>query len=383
MKIALNAQLISTAHGYRSAGVSGYSLNLLRALGALRGEGATAHDFTAFVNDPALDVPGVGLQRTRLPLHRPPARILWEQTILPRRAAGMDLLHGLVNVLPLASPVPGVVTVHDLAFVRAAQTLPPFKRWYLANLCRASAQSAAAVIAVSTQTADDLLRFFDVPAGKITVVPNGVGPEFSPAPPPQGFCARHNLPERFFLFVGTLEPRKNLPRIVRAYAAWRSRTTPQNRDIQLVIVGGIGWYYAQIFAEVRALQLEEWVTFAGYAPAQELPDWYRAAFAFVYPSLFEGFGLPILEAMASGLPVITSTAPSLAEVAGDAALCVEPEDVDALSAALHLITDQPALRDELRARGLQRAAGYSWQRCARETIAVYESVASPQSSPQP
>ncbi len=377
MHIALDAQLIHTGASFRSAGVSAYSLNLLRALGAARLEGTTEHSFAAYVNADDLRIPGVSLQRSRLPLDHPIARIGWEQAYFPLALGGADLVHGLVNVLPLAACVPGVVTVHDLAFLRTPQALARAKRTYLAALCRASVARAVQVIAVSTQTADDLMALFGTPARKITVVPNGVGPEFAPATATASarFRAARALPDRFILFVGTLEPRKNLEALVRAYAAWRAQARDEDRDVKLLLAGGKGWFYEQIFAQVRALGLEEAVLFTGFVPAAELPSLYAAALGFVYPSLLEGFGLPVLEAMACGAPVITSRAPSLLEVAGDAALCVEATDEAALAHALALLVTQPALRAELSARGRARAAHYSWRRTATETVCVYEEVA--------
>lgn len=374
--IALDAQLLSTTHGYRSAGVSTYSLHLLRALGVLRGEGVTVLTFRAYVNDPNVQIDGVDIIRSRLPLERPLPRIMWEQAALPRLARETALVHGLVNVLPLAATVPGVVTVHDLAFLRAPESMPGWRRTYLTALCRASVARARRVIAVSTQTADDLMRHFGTPAGKIAVVPNGVDAAFMPADPARAaaFRAARGLPERFVLFVGTLEPRKNLDGLLRAWARWRAQAPSDFADVRLVIAGGKGWFCDTIFAQARALRLEGQVLFPGFLPAEELPDWYRAALGFVYPSRFEGFGLPVLEAMACGTPVLTSTAPSLLEVAGGAALTAPPDDEAALADALRLLIEQESLRAELSRRGLARAALYSWRRTALETLAVYDSV---------
>lgn len=383
MKIALDAQLASAGADYRSAGVSGYSAALLRELGALRAAGATRHQFVAFVNHPDIDAPGVKLVRSRLPLGKPPLRIAWEQAALPMQLArrGFDLVHGLVNVLPLASTtrpsglfsLPGVVTVHDLSFVRMPEVLPRVKRAYLTALCRASTSQARRVIAVSRQTADDLIAAFGLASARIDVVPNGVSDHFAPAPGEDlaAFRRARRLPDRFLLYVGTLEPRKNLERLVRAYGRWRT-ANPADDDVALVLAGAQGWFFETIFQTVRELGLQDQVLFPGFVPAAELPSWYRAALGFVYPSRFEGFGLPVLEAMASGTPVITSRAPALLEVAGDAALTVAADDEAGLADCINLLVDQSALRAELARRGLARAASYSWARTARETVQVYE-----------
>ena len=377
MHIVVNAQLISDQHSYRSAGMSNYSRHLLAALGPLAAERNLR--LTALTNKPELALPGVDMRATKLPLHRPSARIAWEQLVLPGtlRRMGADMVHGLVNVLPLATEIPGVVTVHDLSFLHLPQVLPPAKRIYLSALCRMSARKAAAVIAVSRQTADDVVRCFGVPAHKVIVAHNGVDARFSPASAErvEAFRRRKHLPERFFLFLGTLEPRKNLTTLLVAFARWRRAAGSEHTDFKLVIAGGKGWYYDTIFTQVGELGLRDSVIFPGYVPDEELPDWYRAATAFVFPSVFEGFGLPVLEALASGTPVLCSELSALREIAGGgtqpAAILVPPEDIDAWVAGMALLAGQPALREELRRRGLARAGGFSWQSAARHTLNAY------------
>jgi len=373
MRIAINAQLLNTTESYRGAGVSNYSQNLLTALGAQPG----GHDFTAFLNDPNFSATGMNLRRSDPLLANPLARIAWEQAALPRALKQMDagLVHGLVNVLPLATSVPGVVTVHDLSFVRMPEKLPPAKRFYLTRLCAASVAKAHRVIAVSRQTADDLMACFGVDARKIEVVYNGVAPHFRPGAAGEAHEFRRpvGMPERFLLYLGTLEPRKNLARLVDGYARWRE-SDPNGREVALVLAGGKGWYYDEIFQRVRERGLEEAVYFPGFIPAAELPHWYRAAEAFVYPSLFEGFGLPVAEAMACGTLVLCSDAASLVEVAGDAALTFPAEDTDGLVQALHTLFADANLRRELAQRGIERSRCFTWERAALETIAVYNAL---------
>lgn len=383
-QIVLNAQLLSGAASYRSAGVSHYSRSLLTALGELAAEGATPHRFTALTHTPEFQTAGVRCVVSALPLERPPLRIAWEQSVLPRELQRLDadLVHGLVNVLPLATRVPGVVTVHDLSFLRLPEKFPAAKRFYLTASAAASARRAARIIAVSGQTAGDLARFFRISPGKITVIYNGVDGRFTPgrAEDAAAFRQRKELPARYLLFVGTLEPRKNLETLITAYATWRARTLTgeqamrADEDVHLVLAGARGWFYDEIFRRVAQAGLEAQVHFAGYLPSDELPEWYRAAEACVYPSLFEGFGLPVLEAMACGTPVLCSAAPGVAEAAGDAALAVPPTEIEAWVAGLALMTGQPELRDELRRRGLARAAGLSWRRTAEATLEVYKGI---------
>ena len=378
MHICLNAQLISSQSGYRGAGVNNYGRQLLAALGQAALAGKTTHRFTAFVHTPDLAIPGVELVMGSPLLERPAARIAWEQTALPLALAQRqaDAIHGLVNVLPLGSRTPGVVTVHDLSFVRTPQLLPPLKRAYLARLAAASVARARAVIAVSHQTADDVLRCFGAPAAKVHVIYNGVAANFTPANAEASsrFRQAKGLPDRYFLYLGTLEPRKNLEVLVRAFGAWRAEAGPEQAAVKLVLAGGKGWYYETIFAQVAALGLLDAVLFPGFIPPADLPAWYRAAELFVYPSVLEGFGLPVLEAMACGVPVVCSQAESLLEVAGDAAATFPAGDVAALTAALRSLSANPAQREYLRARGLAQAARFSWEQAAAQTMGVYDAV---------
>lgn len=369
--IGINAQLLNTAESYRGAGVSNYSQQLLRALG----EADSGHRLRAFLGDPRFQAPGVELSRTRWPTHQPLARILWEQSVLPLalRRAGAHLIHGLVNVLPLASSLPGVVTVHDLSFVRLPQTFPPFKRRYLTWLCRASVARAKRILAVSQQTADDLVRHFHVQPDRIDVVYNGVAPEFRPAPQNgAAFRQAHGLPDRFLLYLGTLEPRKNLATLVRAFGLWRQQAPAGDQEVVLALAGGKGWYYEEIFRLVEELGLTKWVRFPGFVPNGDLPDWYRAATLFIYPSLLEGFGLPVVEAMACGTPVLCSRADSLLEVAGDAALSVDATDPHALAQGIGRVLGDPSLARSMSQAGLAQASRFSWPRTARQTLTVYE-----------
>ncbi|MBX3011067.1 MAG: glycosyltransferase family 4 protein [Caldilineaceae bacterium] len=378
MQIALNAQLLNTSQSYRGAGVSVYCQQLLAQLGQIATAATADLQLTAFVNGPRRPLPGVIQQSSRWPLHQPLVRILWEQTVFPwsLQQQPPDWVHGLVNVLPLATAAPGIVTVHDLSFLRLPEKFRGAKRWYLSQLCRASVAKARHVIAVSRQTADDLQHFWQVDAQKISVIYNGVSEEFTPAPASAvaAFRQRRALPARFFLFLGTLEPRKNLPLLIRAFAQWRAQTTPENRAVALVIAGAKGWFYEQIFALVTELQLQEVVLFSGYVPVEELPDWYRAAELFLYPSLFEGFGLPVLEAMACGVPVICSDTGSLVEVAGESALIFPAQDEGALVHCLHQFTGDATLRADLRRAGLTRAQQFSWQRTAQQTVELYRTL---------
>lgn len=371
MNVAINAQLLNTGATYRSSGVSKYSENLLRYMD----RADSAHiQLCAFTNAREFDLQNIALQRTTLPLHKPAARIAWEQIVLPRllHKQRADLVHGLVNVLPLSTRVPGVVTIHDLSFLRMPEVLPRAKAAYLARLCRASVAKANHVIAVSQQTADDVMHFFDIPAAKIDVIYNGVGDQFVPAAEPvAAFRSEHNLPEQFILYLGTLEPRKNLEVLIEGYAMWRARPDA-DPAVKLVLAGAKGWFYEQIFDRVRRLGLEEEVSFSGYIPDADLPNWYRAALCFVYPSLFEGFGMPVAEAMACGTPVLVSRAGSLLEVVGDAGVVFETEQADDLADKLGTLLADSQVRAKVGKCCLERSARFTWSRAAVETLAIYK-----------
>ena len=369
--VGLNAQLLSGSAGYRSAGIHGYIAQLLRWLpvadAGLR--------YTAFANRAAAALIGaLPVRSTRWPTARPGVRLVWEQLFQPlaARQAGCDLLHGLAFVSPLAQPCPTVVTVHDLSFTLFPDLFRGANAAYLRLFTRLSCRRAARIIADSENTRADVIRLYGVPGQRVKAISLGVDVQFHPRPLDEvaEFRRAHCLPDRFILFVGTLEPRKNLIQLIEAFSNIKYQTS----DLKLVLVGGKGWYYGPVLAAVERLNLQERVILAGYVPASELPLWYAAADVFAFPSRYEGFGLPVLEAMACGTPVVTSTASSLPEVAGDAALTVSPDDVDALTDALRRALTDTAWREEARAKGIARAATFTWESTARHTAAVYRHV---------
>jgi glycosyltransferase involved in cell wall biosynthesis len=377
-RIGIAAQLLSFAGSYRQAGVSRYIAELLRDFATA--DPAAGQTYTAFVGPepvpPAfLPAPGGALRfvHSRLPTGRPPVRIAWEQVLGPVAAARarLDLLHGPVNALPLAAPCRGVATIHDLAFLAHPEALGAGRRRYLTAITALSARRATKIIAVSAFTRDEIVARLGVSAEKVAVVHNAVDAAFAPLPADEiaRFRAEQGLPEHFILCVGTLEPRKNLTGLLDAFA----RLAPHT-DADLVIVGGQGWLYDDALARVATLGLTGRVRFAGFVPDEELPRWYNAASVFAYPSLYEGFGLPPLEALACGVPTVTSAGTAMAEVVGDAALLADPRDPVALAASLGRALDDMALRAALREAGPRRAAVFTWARTAAATRAVYDEV---------
>jgi glycosyltransferase involved in cell wall biosynthesis len=375
-RVGLDAHLLSLTQTYRAAGINGYIYELLNRLPALS-QDEPALELVAYLHEAAFRPP-VGLQvvRSRWDTSNPWRRILWEQTALVRHSRSLDLLHAMAFAVPLAAACPTVVTVHDLSFIRFPDAFRPLNRMYLTALTRVSVKRAQRVIVGAESTRRDVIELCSAQPERVVIVPYGVTGAFSPAPPDAvaAFRQRKGLPERFILFLGTLEPRKNIGRLIEAYATLRARRANGTETPKLVIAGAKGWHYERLFTRVTELGLTEDILFAGYVAAEDLPWWYRAASLFVFPSLFEGFGLPVLEAMACGTPTITSNVSSLPEVAGDAAILVDPYDQEGLASAMERVLNQPDLARELSVAGVRQAQQFPWSRTAAETAAVYRMV---------
>ena len=366
--IGLNAHLLSLSRNYRGAGINSYIYHLLSNLGQID----SGYRYTVFLSDRRFVDEQLRLHRTRWPTHRPVIRILWEQLIQPiaLRHQGVDLLHAMAFAGPLVTPCPFVVTIYDLSFYRYPEAFRPWNRLYLSIFTALSARRARRVIAISESTRRDVVRMLGVPHDRVDVAYCGVDEIFRPLPAAEvtTFRQERALPDHFILYLGTLEPRKNIQKLIQAYGQWR---TMEPGIPKLVAAGGKGWYYDQIFAEVESLGLTGEVIFPGYVMQQELPWWYNAADLFVYPSRYEGFGLPVLEAMASGTPVVTTHVASLPEVAGDAALLVSPDEEGQLIEAMRRALSDESLRQEMINKGLAHAADFTWARTAQQTVDIY------------
>jgi glycosyltransferase involved in cell wall biosynthesis len=365
----VSAYLLHSGADYRAAGVSLYTYNLLVHLPMA----GPKHEYVAFQGKDGIPVSGTRTVVSSIPTSSPVARILWEQTGLAFEATrmGVDVVHGTVNVVPIAFRGTTVVTVHDLSFLRLPAQIPPMKARYLKTAVALSTRRATHVIAVSQNTRQDLVELLKLPERRITVVYSGASSAFRPMPESEREAFRQ---ARFggrpmILHVGTLQPRKNIDVLIRAFAALRRRAGIPH---VLALVGARGWMYEDLFALVRRESVAEHVYFVDFVPSEHLPLWYNSADLFAYPSAYEGFGLPVLEAMACGVPVVTSASSSLAELAGDAAITVPPGSQEALELALMRVLGDESLRAELRGKGLRRAAEFSWNRTALDTLAVYE-----------
>ncbi|GAP62966.1 hypothetical protein ARMA_1389 [Ardenticatena maritima] len=313
---------------------------------------------------------------------RPPVQVLrapfamnktaWMQFCLPWQLAraGVRVCHFTNNVAPLACPVPMIVTVHDASLWLFPEYHYPRRLFAMRPLIPAVARRARVVVTVSHQARRDLIRVLGLPPEKVLVVYEAPLPFFRPLPREAvaHVRARYRLPERFVLYVGTLEPRKNLARLVRAVA----RLNQEGHTCGLVLVGPRGWKDEGIFEAVLEARRTTDVRVLGYIPMEDVRALYNLATVFAFPSLYEGFGLPVLEAMACGAPVVTSRGGALEEVAGDAALLVDPTDEEALAGALAAVLEDEATAQALRAAGLTHAATFDWRRSAQQMVQVYQ-----------
>jgi glycosyltransferase involved in cell wall biosynthesis len=317
-----------------------------------------------------------GHVRVAVPAARLP-RMAWMQMVAPRtlRELHADVAHFTNGMVPIASSVPSVVTIHDMSLTMYP-AYHPLRRVLLNRpLVDIAARRATAVITVSESARRDIVRIYALDPSRVHVVHEAAAPAFRPV------CdlaelnrvrRRYGLGDRVILYVGTIEPRKNLPRLIDAFAV---RRRAGDLTHQLVCVGRYGWRSRGIGARIEHARVADAIAFTGYVPFGDLPALYNLAEMFVFPSLHEGFGLPVVEAMACGVPVIAGTTSSLPEVGGGAVEHVDPQDEDALGEAMVRLARSRERRDALATLGLRRARTFSWDRAARETLDVYRQVA--------
>ena len=365
-----------TSAATQGAGIGRYTRELLRAVLAQ----PTHNRYSLFYASPRR-IDAAGLQSPTSNLHRLPFHDKWlmrgwQRLRLPIPVelivGKVDVFHSPDFTLPPTLPgVPTLLTVHDLSFIRDPDSAWPSLRAFLNRAVPRSVQRASHVLADSVATKNDLIELFGTPADKITVLYSGVESRFNPIGDPGEIarvCAKYQLPRPFILSVGTLQPRKNYGRLIEAFGQLASG------DWHLVITGGKGWLYESIFEQVKRSGLEGRVHFPGFVDDADLPALYSAADLFAYVSLYEGFGLPLLEAMACGTPVIGSNTSSLPEVIGDVGVQVDPRNVDDITRALRQMIDQPELRERSIGLGLERARLFTWEKAAQELLAIYDRI---------
>ena len=381
MRIGINAQLLSLSRNYRNGGVSRYIYYLITELARNPGK----HEYIIFVNGDEVirhleGLVGKQAQITYVsaswPESQPALRVVWEQLTLPRLVAryNIDVLHAAVNVLPewLPSSCATVVTLHDLAFLRFPHVLTRSKRVYHRTFTVRSLQRATRLIAVSESTRQDAHGLLHIPLEHIQVVYPCISARFSNVVKEEivdQIKEKYKLSEGFLLYLGTLEPRKNITTLLTAYAQLRQTYGIRQK---LVVAGSKGWMYESIFAQTQQLGLTSEVLFPGFVSDEEQAAWYHAASVFVYPSLYEGFGIPVAEALACGTPVVTSDISSLPEAGAGVALCVNPHDEHALAEALFRAITDSTIRDTARASATRVAQQFSVQHMAEHTIEAYE-----------
>jgi glycosyltransferase involved in cell wall biosynthesis len=372
MLIGIDASRATIA---RRTGTETYSRNLIRALIDLGSE----HRFRLYTNGPGevLGATAANVEIRSIPFPR-----LWTHIRLSTEMLmhPPDVLFVPAHVLPLIHPRRSVVTVHDLGYLHYPEAHRAVDQRYLDWSTRWNGRQATAVLADSQVTKDDLVRAYGIDPGRVHVVYLGRDEAFGPVREDAQLAhvrEHYGIAGRYFLYVGTLQPRKNLARVIDAFAllAGDPALAPTLSDMQLVLAGKRGWLYDDLFAQVTRLGLANRVIFPGYIDEADLPALLSGAMALVFPSLYEGFGIPVLEAGACGVPVITSNTSSLPEVAGDAALLVDPHDVDAIADAMARIATDAELRAELERRGQENVKRFSWEKCARATLAVLEEAA--------
>ncbi len=368
-----------TAAVCQGGGIGRYVRELLRALAVLDSENQYRL-FFASKNDDTHRLPllPANFQVRRLPFHDIWLARVWQRLRAP---LPVELITGRLDVYhspdfalpPTLGQTPTLLTVHDLSFARDPCSAAPGLRGYLDVVVPRSVRRATHVLADSQSTKDDLMALYQTPEEKITVLYAGVTACFRPVTDPGELAevrGRYGMGERpYVLSIGTLQPRKNHGRLIEAFDR-----TLHDSEYNLVLAGGEGWLYDEVRAQVAKRGLQDRVLFPGFVAEEHLPALYSAAAIMVFPSLYEGFGLPVLEAMACGVPVLASNAPCLPEVAGDAALMVDPRDVSAMAIAIEELINQPELRDALREKGLARAAQFRWKNSAAELLRVYHTI---------
>ncbi|HTH23505.1 MAG TPA: glycosyltransferase family 1 protein [Vicinamibacterales bacterium] len=308
--------------------------------------------------------------------HRFPIRIGWMQLRAQRALEALrpDVAHFTNGMIPIGSPVATVVTVHDMS-LRLYPNCHPVRRLLLNRpLMHVAIRQASSIVTVSNSARRDLLRLHGVAPDRVAVVHEAASPAFRPIADREwleNVRARYALPRQFMLYVGTIEPRKNLSRLMSAFADARKAGIPHH----LVCVGPYGWSSRNLAGHIERLGIQDVVHFTGYVPFEHLPAIYNLGEFFAFPSLYEGFGLPVVEAMACGIPVLTSTTSSLGEIAGDAAETIDPADTDAIADAIVRLASDQDLRRDRAERGLRRARSFSWAQTARDMLAVYHRAA--------
>jgi len=368
-----------TAAVNQTAGIGRFVRSLVRAVAAIDHDNEYVLVHAAPNPGRVVDAPIADNVSTRqLRLRERYLNVIWHRLHAPIPvdlfAGPLDVFHSPDYVLPPVRRGVRLITVHDLAFLVQPECADERLREFLEQAVPKSAGEADYIITDSENTRNDVICLLDAAPERVFVVPGGVDPSFRPASAQEVAAVRaeYELARPYLLAIGVIEPRKNFPRLIDAYARFRVRTGLQH---QLVIAGGKGWLSEATYDQAERSAFQSDIRFTGYVPERYLAALYTGAEVFAYPSLYEGFGLPVLEAMACGTPVVCANTSSLPEFAGDAALLVPPEDLDAMADALEQACVDTDVREDLRTRGAKRAASFPWERSAAKLVEIYEQVA--------
>jgi glycosyltransferase involved in cell wall biosynthesis len=371
LRIAIDAHAV----GAKLGGNESYAVNLIEALAQID----SANHYTIYITTAEARERFQGRWpnfkvRATLP-HTPLIRIPLTLSAELRKNP-VDVLHVQFTAPPFC-PCPVVVSIHDLSFEHLPQTFKRRSRTQLRLTVRHSARRAARIISLSEHGRRDIIETYGITAERVSAIPLAAPAHFAPVHDNRELQrVRHNygIDGDYILTVGSIQPRKNLARLVQAYASLRGNKSADKLP-KLVLVGKSGWLYDETLRALKETGVADTVVLTGYVPQEDLPALYSGALCFVYPSYFEGFGLPPLEAMKCGAPVIVGNKTSLPEVVGDAALTVDPFDVEAIASAMQRVIESPALREELSIKGQARAETFDWRETARKTLAIYQEVA--------
>jgi len=370
MRVAIDARKL---HDF---GIGTYIRNLLRHLARID------HDteYVLLCGEADLGVAAQLGPNFRSVLEPSPNYSIREQIHVPwvLRRERPDLYHAPHYVLPAAINCNSVVTIHDCIHLIFPQYLPNRMAYaYARAQMWTAAHRSDCILTVSDASKRDILHLFNIPPEKIVVVYNAIDAHFSVTPPPDAVSRvreRYQLDQRFVLYVGNIKPHKNLVRLIEAFSELR---TGDLEDVKLLIIGDEISKLPALRHAVHRHKLHKHVRFLGYVPDDQLAVLYRLAAVFVFPSLYEGFGLPPLEAMASGTPVVVSNVSSLPEVVGDAAVLVDPHDIDSIVDGLRCVLTNPTRADDMRRKGLERSREFSWERSVARTLEVYKRIGAP------
>jgi glycosyltransferase involved in cell wall biosynthesis len=355
-------------------GIGEYAFQLLTYFEKISLENTQIKFCIYLKHQPSSDLPSVR-EGWRYEIIKPEK--LWTQIGLPLylylHPKALDIFFSPTHYAPRFSPIPTVVSVMDVSYLHFPETFAKKDLYQLETWTKYSVKNAAKVFTISEASKNDIMKFYQKKSDDVVVTHLGIKDIDADkrTKSMEEIHKKYNLSKNYFLFVGTLQPRKNITRLIEAFSLLKKK----NPEIELVIVGRKGWKYDDILAAPEKYEVKESVLFLDFVPDEDLPSLYGNALAYILPSLYEGFGLPVLEAMKYDCPVITSDCSSLPEAGGDAALYVNPEDVKDIAEKMETIANNNDLRQELIKKGHEQVKKFSWEKTAQETLAVLETVA--------